>query len=60
MKVLQVINNLGSGGAEKLLVDLIPLMNKMENLQADILLITDGVSSLKYNCKVDFLENIRF
>lgn len=41
MKVLHLINNLGSGGAEKLLVDLIPLMNKIENLQADILLLTD-------------------
>jgi len=41
VKVLHLINNLGSGGAEKLLVDLIPLMNKIENLQADILLLTD-------------------
>jgi hypothetical protein len=41
MKVLHIINNLGSGGAEKLLEDLIPLMNKIENLEADILLLTD-------------------
>lgn len=41
MKVLHLINNLGSGGAEKLLEDLIPLMNKMENIEADILLLTD-------------------
>ena len=41
MKVLHIINNLGSGGAEKLLEDLIPLMNKMENVEADILLLTD-------------------
>lgn len=41
MKVLHLINNLGSGGAEKLLEDLIPLMNKMENVEADILLLTD-------------------
>ncbi|MGF7184765.1 hypothetical protein GGQ84_000850 [Desulfitispora alkaliphila] len=41
MKVLHIINNLGSGGAEKLLEDLIPLMNKMENMEVDILLLTD-------------------
>ncbi|HFU4077947.1 TPA: glycosyltransferase [Streptococcus suis] len=41
MKVLHIINNLGSGGAEKLLEDFIPLMNKMENVEADILLLTD-------------------
>ena len=41
MKVLHIINNLGSGGAEKLLEDLIPLMNKMENVEVDILLLTD-------------------
>lgn len=41
MKVLHLINNLGSGGAEKLLEDLIPLMNKMENIEVDILLLTD-------------------
>ena len=41
MKVLHIINNLGAGGAEKLLEDLIPLMNKTENLEADILLLTD-------------------
>ena len=41
VKVLHLINNLGSGGAEKLLEDLIPLINKMENIEADILLLTD-------------------
>jgi len=41
MKVLHVINNLGSGGAEKLLEGLIPLMNKLGNVKADVLLLTD-------------------
>lgn len=41
MKVLHIINNLGSGGAEKLLVDLIPLMNKMDNMEMDILLLSN-------------------
>ena len=41
MKILHLINNLGSGGAEKLLETLIPLTNKIENVQADILLLTD-------------------
>lgn len=41
VKILHLINNLGSGGAEKLLEDLIPLMNQMEDVEADILLLTD-------------------
>lgn len=41
MKVLQIINNLGSGGAEKLISDFVPVMNKSENLNVDILLLTD-------------------
>lgn len=41
MKILHVINNLGSGGAEKLIEEFIPIMNKIENIQADILLLTD-------------------
>lgn len=40
MKVLNIINNLGSGGAEKLLVDTVPLLNKHENIQVEILLLT--------------------
>ncbi|PUV22961.1 glycosyltransferase [Sphingobacterium athyrii] len=39
MKVLHVINNLGVGGAESLLVSMIPLLR--ENLQIDIVLL-DG------------------
>lgn len=41
MKILHIINNLGSGGAEKLLQELIPIMNKMENIEVNILLLTD-------------------
>ena len=41
MKILHLINNLGSGGAEKLLEDLIPLMNRVEDIEVDILLLTD-------------------
>ena len=41
MKLLHVINNLGSGGAEKLLDDLIPNLIEVGNVQADILLLTD-------------------
>lgn len=61
MKVLHIINNLGSGGAEKLLEDLIPLMNKMENVEADILLLTDEKnvfydSLIKRDAKVDVVK----
>jgi len=38
MKVLQVINSLGTGGAEKLLVESIPLYNK-QGINTDLLLL---------------------
>lgn len=41
MRVLHVINNLGSGGAEKLIEESLPLLNKMEGVEADVLLLTD-------------------
>jgi glycosyltransferase involved in cell wall biosynthesis len=41
MKILHVINNLGSGGAEKLVEQFVPLMNEKENVQVDVLLLTD-------------------
>jgi hypothetical protein len=41
MKVLHVINNLGTGGAEKLLLDTIPLFNQ-RGCEVDLLLI-DGM-----------------
>lgn len=41
IRILHIINNLASGGAEKLLEELVPLMNKNENIESDILLLTD-------------------
>lgn len=41
MKVLHVINNLGSGGAEKLIEETLPLLNKVKGIQAEVLLLTD-------------------
>jgi len=41
MKVLQVINSLDPGGAEKLLVQLIPLLQQ-EGLEVDLLLLGNG------------------
>ena len=41
MKALYVINNLGSGGAEKLIAELVPKMNSIESTIVDILLLTD-------------------
>ncbi len=41
MKILHVINNLGSGGAEKLLQQLLPLMHEQEDVEVDLLLLTD-------------------
>ncbi|HHW70100.1 MAG TPA: glycosyltransferase [Clostridiales bacterium] len=41
MKVLHIINNLGSGGAEKLIEELVPRINKKEGFKVDVLLLTD-------------------
>lgn len=41
MKVLHIINNLGSGGAEKLIEEFIPIMNRVNGVSADVLLLTD-------------------
>lgn len=41
MKVLYIINNLGSGGAEKLIEDTLPILNKKENIEAELLLLTE-------------------
>nr|WP_281417322.1 glycosyltransferase [Clostridium mobile] len=56
-----MINNLGSGGAEKLLEDLIPLMNQVEGIEVDILLLTDKNnvfydSLIKKYVKVDIIK----
>lgn len=41
MKILYIINSLISGGAEKLIEQTVPLINKMEGIEADILLLSD-------------------
>lgn len=41
MKILHIINNLGAGGAEKLIEDLLPLMNNKQRIKVDLLLLTD-------------------
>lgn len=41
MKVLHIINSLGSGGAEKLIEESLPFMNNIEGIKADVLLLTD-------------------
>jgi len=61
LKVLHIINNLGSGGAEKLLEDLIPLMNQEKDVKADILLLTDKNnvfydSLIKKSVKIDIIK----
>ena len=61
MKILHIINNLGSGGAEKLLEDLIPLMNESNGIKADILLLTDeknvfSDSLIKKGVEVDIIK----
>lgn len=41
MKVLHIINNLGSGGAEKLIEEMLPIMNKYKDIKAHVMLLTD-------------------
>lgn len=41
MKILYIITNLGSGGAEKLVQEIVPLLNREDGVKADILLLTD-------------------
>ncbi len=43
MKVLQIINNLETGGAEKLLLESLPLYNQL-GIQMDILVLNEGNS----------------
>jgi glycosyltransferase involved in cell wall biosynthesis len=40
MKILHVINNLGSGGAEKLIEDTLTIMNQYSNIEVEILILT--------------------
>ena len=66
MKILHVINNLGAGGAEKLIEELVPRMNGMQGVKAEVLLLTSRGNvfdkSLKdrgVKIKVVPIENIR-
>jgi len=40
VKVLYIINNLSSGGAEKLIEQTLPIMNKKEIVEVELLLLT--------------------
>lgn len=39
MKILHIINNLGTGGAERLLSGLVPLLDKEKDIEAEILVL---------------------
>lgn len=41
MKVLHIISNLGSGGAEKLMEETLPIMQQKEGVEVELLLLTD-------------------
>lgn len=62
MKVLQIINSLDTGGAEKLLLDTVPIFNK-KGVQMDVLVFNDNDSlflkQLKSNkcCKIISLNS---
>lgn len=46
MRILQVINSLSTGGAEKLIVDSVPIYQK-EGLETDLLLLADKKTSFR-------------
>lgn len=61
MRILHVINNLGCGGAEKLLSELAPIMNRLKNIEVNILLLTSKNnmfydSLIEENVKIDTLR----
>ena len=41
MRILHIINNLGSGGAERLIADLLPRLNSYDEIECELLLLTD-------------------
>ena len=47
MRVLQVINSLNTGGAEKLIIDCVPLYQK-KGLDVDVLLLNDKPSAFRH------------
>jgi len=58
MKILHIISNLGSGGAEKLIEEMVPIINEKENIRVDVLLLTDKNNVFdkklkKYGIKLD-------
>ncbi|MGY4687975.1 glycosyltransferase [Petrotoga sp. DB-2] len=60
MKILHIINSLGSGGAEKLIEDLLPLMNNTDGVKVDLLLLTDknnmfDKSLTKYGIQIEIV-----
>lgn len=42
MKILHIINNLGSGGAEKLIEETVSIINKDKGINIDVLLLSDN------------------
>lgn len=56
MKILHVINNLGSGGAEKLIEETLPIMNKNKAVEVEVLLLTDEKNVFDKKLKEDGIK----
>lgn len=56
MNVLHVINNLGCGGAEKLIEQTLPIMNKNKDIQVEVLLLTDDKNSFDKKLQEDEIK----
>ncbi|MEK3697504.1 glycosyltransferase [Paenibacillus sp. FSL R10-2199] len=66
MKILHIINNLGSGGAEKLIEETLPLMNNNSSISVELLLLTNeanvfekGLKAANINISVVPIRRIR-
>jgi hypothetical protein len=51
LKILHIINSLAAGGAEKLIEEILPLMNNLEGIKADVLLLTDDKNAFQESLK---------
>lgn len=57
MKVLHIINSLTSGGAEKLVTQIVPLLNSKQNIEVELLILTnhDNVLLNNINKKINII-----
>lgn len=58
MKILHIINSLNTGGAEKLVIDTLPLFNK-KGVQVDLALLKGGDTPFYHKLRKNISENVK-